>query len=131
LGKELDVSNASVHRILRSDLGCFPYKKIQKPAITDLQQEKRVKFAKNWPFLDEKMFYLDGMYNAQNNRVSVIHRGEANKKSGVRKKHQFSTKVMVWLGAYCEELTTLIILGNGKVDYERYIREVLLVALKC
>jgi transposase len=143
LGKELNISNATVHSILHNDLGCFPYKKIHEPAITDLQKKKRVKFANwvfnnfkknetnNWLFSDEKMFDLDGMYNLQNDRVWAINRHEADRKNGVKKKHQFPTKVMVWLGACRKGLTSLIILDNGTLKHEDYIRKVLRVALKC
>ena len=41
LGKELNISNSSVHRILQDDLGYFPYKKIIQPAITDVQKQKK------------------------------------------------------------------------------------------
>ena len=79
--KELNISNPSVYRILQDDLGYFPYKKIIQPTITDVQKQKRIKFA-NWVFnnfkkndirnclfSDEKIFDLDGIYNAQNDRI--------------------------------------------------------------
>ena len=47
LAVEMDISKSSVHRILREDLGCFLYKKIKQPRLTDIQKMKRVKFA-NW-----------------------------------------------------------------------------------
>ncbi|CAF0941470.1 unnamed protein product [Didymodactylos carnosus] len=143
LGKELDMSHMSAHRILHNDLGCFPYKKIREPAITDIQKGKWVKFAnwmlnnfkkdetKNWLFSDEKIFDLNGMYNAQNDRVWAINRQEADKKGGVKQIHQFPTKIMVWLGACGKGLTKLVVLDKGTVDHVRYIREVLPVALKC
>ena len=66
LAVDLNVSRRSAQRILRVDLGCFPYKKIKQPKLTDLQKNKRVKFAnwvlnnytkddtKRWLFTDEK-----------------------------------------------------------------------------
>jgi hypothetical protein len=135
LGQELNISNMSVHPILRNDLGRFTYKKIQEPAITDLQKEERVKFANwlfnnfkkneinNWLFSDEKIFDLDGMYNFQNDRIWVVDRREADKKRGNRKKHQFLIKVMIWLGTCRVRLTTLIILADGTVDHQCYIKE--------
>ena len=47
LAAEMNISRISVQRILRKDLGCFPYKKIKQPKPTDLQKRKRVKYA-NW-----------------------------------------------------------------------------------
>ena len=41
MGKELNISNSSVQRILQDDLGYFPYKKIIQTAITDVQKQKK------------------------------------------------------------------------------------------
>ena len=75
LAKEINISRRSIQRILREDLGCKPYKKTKQPKLTNLQKNKRVKFA-NWVlnnyskdkclFTDEKYFDLDGIYNSQN-----------------------------------------------------------------
>ncbi len=75
-------------------------------------------------FTDEKMFDLDGIYNAQNDRE------EADKKGGIKQQRKFPQKVMVSLGACSKELTLLVILDEGTVDHRRYIDEVLPVALK-
>jgi len=77
------------------------------------------------------MFDLEGMYNTQNDRVWAINRQEADKKGGVKKKHQSLTKMMVWLGACREGLTPLIILDNGTLKHEHYIRKVLRMPAKC
>ena len=90
--KTLNISNSSVHRILQDDLGYFPYKKIIQPAITDVQKQKRIKFA-NWVFnnlkkndirnclfSDEKIFDLNGINEAQNDWIWTINRQEADKK---------------------------------------------------
>ena len=81
LAGELDISNGSVVRILKQDLEYRSYKKTVQPALTDFEKSKRMKFA-NWLrhnfrkedtlrilFSNEKMFVLDGMYNAQNHRI--------------------------------------------------------------
>ena len=81
LAQEFDVSRTSVRRILRTDLGLRPYKKRIVPLMTVAQKLKRKKFA-NWVrtnfkkentlkilFSDEKLFDIDGMYNAQNDRI--------------------------------------------------------------
>ena len=47
LTKEMNISRRSIQRILREDLGCKPYKKTKQPKLTNLQKNKRVKFA-NW-----------------------------------------------------------------------------------
>ena len=60
-------------RVLREDLGCFPYKKIKQPKLTDVQKNKRVTFANwflnnytkseitKWLFSDKKYFDLNGI----------------------------------------------------------------------
>ena len=142
LANELDISNMSVVRILKQDLGYRSYKKRVEPALTDLQKTKRLKFA-NWVrhnfrkedtlkilFTDEKMFDIDGIYNAQNDRIWAVDREEADSKGGVCQRRKFPQKVMVWLGACSKGLTPLIILDKGTVDHQRYINEVLPVALE-
>ena len=138
LAGELDISNGSVVRILKQDLGYRSYKKRVEPALTDFEKSKRMKFA-NWlrhnfrkedTFSDEKMFDLDGMYNVQNDRIWAVNREEADKRGGVQQKRKFPQKVMVWLGACSKILTPLIILDEGTMDHRRYIDEILPVALK-
>ncbi|CAF4982537.1 unnamed protein product [Rotaria magnacalcarata] len=76
------------------------------------------------------MFDIDGIYNAQNDRIWAVSREGADKKDGVWQKRKFPQKVMVWLGACSKGLTPLIILDKGTVDHQRYINQVLPVALK-
>jgi transposase len=40
LAAEMNISRRSAQRILREDLGCFPYKKIKQPKLTDLQKKR-------------------------------------------------------------------------------------------
>ena len=78
---ELNISNGSLVRIFKQDLEYRSYKKRVQPALTDFQKSKTMKFS-NWLrhnfrkedtlrilFSDEKIFDLDGMYNAQNHRI--------------------------------------------------------------
>ena len=46
-------------------------------------------------FSDEKMFDLDGMYNAQNHGIWAVNREEADKRGDVQQKRKFAQKVMV------------------------------------
>ena len=98
LAGELDIANGSVVRILKQDLGYRSYKKRIEPTLTDFEKSKRMKFA-NWLqhnfrkedtlrilFSDEKMFDLDGMYNAQNDRIWAVNREEADKRGGIQQK---------------------------------------------
>lgn len=142
LSKELDISQTTIRRILRNDLGCHPYKKIIEPNLTDAHKAERKRFA-NWVrtnfrkdqtmkilFSDEKMFDIDGVYNSQNDRIWAPNRAAANQKGGIHKKRKFPQKVMVWLGACSKGITPLVIFEKGTLDHARYIKEVLPVALK-
>ena len=74
LAAEIKFSKTSAHRILHEDLGCFPFKKIKQPKLTNLQKQKRVTFAnwalnnytkdntKRWHFLMRSFFDLDEIY---------------------------------------------------------------------
>ncbi|CAF2225095.1 unnamed protein product [Rotaria magnacalcarata] len=58
-------------------------------------------------------------------------REEADRKGGFREKTKYPEKVMVWLGACADGLTTPGNLENGTMDAEVYINEVLPIALEC
>ena len=107
LAGELDISNGSLVRISKQDLGYRSYKKRVQPALTDFEKSKRMKFA-NWLrqnfrkedtlrilFSDEKMIDLDDMYNAQNDRIWAVNREETDKRGSVQQKRKFAQKVMV------------------------------------
>ena len=73
---------------------------------------------------------MDGVCNAQNNRMWAVGRDEADEKGGRKQKRKFSQKVIVWLGACSKGVTASVILGKGTIDHDRYIREALPVATK-
>ena len=86
LALEMDMSFSSAYGILRKDLKMKPYKKTVEPLLKDEHKAQRKKFA-NWMgkkfrkedtmrilFSDEKMFYLDGIYNSQNDRIWAVNR---------------------------------------------------------
>lgn len=81
-------------------------------------------------FSDEKMFDIDGVYNSQNDRIWAANRSEANIKGGIRQRRKFPQKVMVWLGVCSKGVSPLVIFEKGTLDHDRYIKEVLPVALK-
>lgn len=139
LARDMHISDRSVCRILKDDLRLKPYKITVQPFLTDAQKAKRVHFA-NWirrdfrkedtmriVFSDEKMFDIDGIYNAQNHRVWAVDRAAADAKGGKIKRRKFPQKVMVWLGVCSKGVTPLVIFDEGSVDHDRYIREVLSV----
>ena len=75
--------------MLLKDLGCFPYKKIKQPKLSDLQKKRRrlssqtgfrIITPQNGFFSDEKYSDFDDVYNVQNDRVWTISRAEAEQK---------------------------------------------------
>ena len=141
LAQELGISFKSVHRIMKNDLQLKAYKKTVEPLLTDLQKVKRKKFC-NWIhnnfnkeqtlriLFSDEMFDLDGVYNSQNDRVWAATRSQADDNGGKKQKRKFPQKVMVWLGACSKGLTPLVILDKGTVNKDRYMAEVLPVALR-
>ena len=142
LANELNISRTSVQRILQKDLYLQAYKHRVERLLTNGQKVKRIKFA-NWIrnhfrkeqtlkilLSDEKIFDLNGLYNAQNNRIWSTNRNEADKDCGIKQKQKFPQKIMVWLGACSKGVTPLVILDKHTVNYDWYIKKVLPVALK-
>ena len=133
---ELGISNGSVIRIFKQDLGYRSYKKRVQPALIDFEKSKRMKFANRLRhnfrkedtltilFSDEKIFDLDSMYNAQNHRIWTGNRQEADKSDSLPRKE------WCWVGACSKKLTPLIILNEGTTDHRRDINEIMPVALK-
>ncbi|CAF2752241.1 unnamed protein product [Rotaria sp. Silwood2] len=85
---------------------------------------------KRWLYSGEKYFDLDGVYNVQNDRVWAVSRAEAYRQGGIHQKTKFPTKVMAWLGVCAEGLTESMIIEDETMDAERYINDVLPIALK-
>ena len=48
----------------------------------------------------------------------------------IGKNESFPQKALVWLGVYSKDVSSLVIFGDGMMDHDRYIKEVLLVAPK-
>ena len=142
LANELNISRTSVQRILQKELNLQAYKHRVEPLLTNGQKVKRIKFANRIRnhfrkeqtlkllFSDEKFFDLNGMYNAQNDRIWSTNRNEADKDGGIKQKQKFPQKVIVWLGACSKSVTPLVILDKDTVNHDWYIKKVLPVALK-
>ena len=131
-----------VRQVWRNDLELRPYKQRIVPLMTDTEKLKRKKFA-NWVrtnfkkegtfrtlFSDEKIYDIDKVCNAQNNRMWAVDRDEADEKGERKQKRKFSQKVMIWLGVCSKGVRPLIILDKGTIDHDRYIKKVLPVAIK-
>ena len=67
-------------------------------------------------FSDKQIFDIDGVCNAQNNRMWAVDRDEADEKGGKKQKRKFSQKVMIWLGVCSKGVRPLVILDKSTID---------------
>ena len=81
-------------------------------------------------FSDEKLLYIDGVYNSQNKRVWAPSRTKTDVKDSTKEVQNFPTKVMTWFGVCSKGVSPLVIFVERIVGHEHYIHEVLPVALK-
>ena len=81
-------------------------------------------------FSDEKIFDLDGIYNSENDRIWTVNREEANRRGEKKQQGKFAEKVMVWLVLWSEGVEFFVLIEKDTRDHHRYIKEVLLVALR-
>jgi len=142
IGRKVGVSHTTVHRVLREDMQLKAYKRRKAPKLTETHIRKRKGFAnwvrhnfhkedaKNILFSDEKLFDLDGVYNRQNDRIWAATRAEADSNGGVYRRNKFPKKVMVWLGVCSKGVTNVVIL-QGSVNHQSYLKNVLPVARRC
>ncbi|KAL4511889.1 hypothetical protein ABPG72_012734 [Tetrahymena utriculariae] len=140
VAQKLQISQPSVHRILKQNLQLKPYKMRVEPHLTFKQIEQRQKFV-NWVrnhlskndtlkilFSDEKQFDIDGVYNSQNDRIWALNREQADSNGGLKQKRKFPQRVMVWMGFCSRGLTPLVIIENGTINTKVYIENILPVA---
>lgn len=100
----LNMSPATLQRILRVDLNLFAYKHQTRLPLSDLARAKRLEFGVhflegllphlgNMWFTDESIFTLTGHLNKQNNRVWS---GKGNNPHAAVDRVRFPQKVMIW-----------------------------------
>jgi len=139
---KIGISERSVRRALKQDLGLFPFKKRKEPALKDEQKLERKQFAK-WAernltkkdrlrvvFSDEKYFEIDGVYNANNDRIWAVNRKEADKTGGIFRKSKFPQKVMVWMAVCSTGATKLYVVTAKTMKHPIYIKKCLPLAKK-
>ncbi len=105
LSAQLNVPKSTIHRIVKLDLGLYPYKLQIKQSLIDYDCARRLEFA-HWMlgwlertpslldliwFSDESHFHLDGHVNSQNCRY-----WGTDKPTDVLERPLHSAKVTVW-----------------------------------
>ena len=76
------------------------------------------------------MFGLNGICNSENDGIWVVDKEEANRRGRKKQQEKFAEKVTVWLAVCSEGVEPLVLFEKGTLDYRRYIKEVLPVALR-
>ncbi|CAF3372693.1 unnamed protein product [Rotaria socialis] len=66
----------------------------------------------------------------QNEKIYAATRNEADEKGAVHHKAKFPAGVMVWVEVCSQGITRPVIIENGTIDSDRYIADILPVALK-
>lgn len=137
-----NVSRSTMQRLIKDDLGFKSYVKRVAPKLTDAQKKKRHSFgiwvrknvtkslSRKILFSDEKRFDIDGVYNKQNDRIWAPDRAQADAAGGIHRKTKFPQGVMIWLGACYDGVTRPVIIEKGTIDNDRYINEILPIALQ-
>ena len=77
-----------------TDTEKFKRKYLQNGSEKILKKEGTIEIL----FSDEKIFDIDGVCDAQNNRLRAVDRDEADEKAGRKQTRKFSQKAMIWLG---------------------------------
>lgn len=139
---QLGISERSMGRIVKEDLGLRAYHITIEPKLTDAHKQARITFA-YWVrrsltkasiqkilFTDEKYFTVDGIFNRHNDRVYAATRAEADERGGVHQKSKYPAQIMVWLGACYAGVTKPIVFEPFEtLTQDKYIDNVLPLAL--
>lgn len=141
IAKENGCDPKTVRLAIRNDLSLKPYKRIKVPALTHDHITQRKKFA-TWirnnfnhekcrkiMFSDEKVFDGDGQLNPKNDIIYAASREEANVNGGMKPKHKYPYKVMVWCGITYNGVTDVVVLPKGEsFNSKFYIKKVIPIA---
>lgn len=136
LARNLQVSETSLRRVIREDLGMRAYHKTKIHGLTTAQKIKRYKRSGEllaWRdgddivFSDEKLFVLEQPFNHQNDRVYSVSIHNISPEDRNIERYQNASAVMVW-GAICPRgKLKLVFIDRGvKINKEYYLNEVLI-----
>ena len=91
------------------------------------QISKKRRHDEGFFFSDEKLFDVDGIYNSENCRILAVDRAQADIKGAF-----VNFLERWWFGLECvrKDFRLYWLIGNGTVDHNCYINEVLQLALK-
>lgn len=138
LASELNISETSTRRIIKTQLQLRPYKIQKRQDLTERQMALRrercpkllARCAKSehlttvWS--DEKVFTKEIAVNPQNHRILAQSPQEAAEMGGIAGRSSHPQYLMVWGGVCATGKTPLIFVQSGvKINKDYYIKEVL------
>ncbi|CAG4939817.1 unnamed protein product [Parnassius apollo] len=141
LAQDLNVSNRSVHRILKEKLKVKPLKKKNiSQKLTALQRSKRLERSKelirsgelpNLVFSDEKTFCVEQFLNKQNDRVCLNGRISDHADELQVTRRQGADQIMVWAAVSEKGRSPFVFLPMGrnqvKINQQIYRDKVLYI----
>jgi transposase len=139
IAKDLDISERSVRRIAKLDLGLRAFRRVPAQVISDAVKEKRLERSKRLLrrltlkqtklvfFTDEKVFYTNPPVNNQNNRVwSVGRKADVEPSRLLVERAKFAPHIMVSAGVCYEGKGRLhFVEEKAKVNASYYVNELL------
>uniref|UniRef100_A0A1I7XK10 DDE_3 domain-containing protein n=1 Tax=Heterorhabditis bacteriophora TaxID=37862 RepID=A0A1I7XK10_HETBA len=136
---DLNISSTSMRRIVKDELGFYPYKIRQVHMLTEKMKvnryEKATKLlsiveqgrAPNVLFTDEKIFIVNSTCNSQNSSQLLQRGHQRSEKACVNSTSHFPSSVMVWACIMASGKTSLVFVEkNVKINSKYYQNEILM-----
>ena len=121
LAKSLGVYKETMRRLIQDDLDLRAWRITTQTKLTESHKKRRVLFA-YWVrtelrkrdhgqlmFTDGKYCSLEAAFQRQNERVDSVSREDADRGTGINQRSKYPRRIMIWLGASINGLTSLII----------------------
>uniref|UniRef100_A0A1I7WH57 HTH_Tnp_Tc3_2 domain-containing protein n=1 Tax=Heterorhabditis bacteriophora TaxID=37862 RepID=A0A1I7WH57_HETBA len=122
MASDLNISSTSMRRIVKDELGFYPYKIRQVHMLTEKMKQGR---APNVLFTDEKISTVNSTCNSQNSRQHLQRGHQRSEKASVNSRSHFPSSVMVWAGITASGKTPLVFVEkNVKINSKYYQDEI-------
>ena len=135
MAKEANVGHITIQNVLKKDVECLPYKKVKKQLLSGATREKQLTRARlllqrladcmqpTVLWTDEKLFTVQAVHNAQNDRVWRQSINKIPEKHRISFKRQKPSSVMVWVGVTSSgHKTSLVFIQEGvKINQHIYL----------